>query len=91
MTYNIQAGGGKLENVSEAITIRLFNTHLDYRADPAIRQQPVTEVLGIIGASPGPTLLLGDLNAQPQAPELQPLLGKLKDVWSSGRRITRRS
>ena len=64
-------------------TVRVFNTHLDYRADPAIRQKQVAEMLGIIGASPGPTLLLGDLNAQPQAPELQPLFGKLKDVWSS--------
>lgn len=64
-------------------TVRVFNTHLDYRADPAIRQQQVAEMLAIIGESPGPTLLLGDLNAQPEAPELQPLFGKLKDVWSS--------
>ena len=64
-------------------TVRVFNTHLDYRADPAIRQQQVEEMLWIIGASPTPTLLLGDLNAQPQAPELQPLFGRLKDVWSS--------
>lgn len=64
-------------------TVRVFNTHLDYRGDPVIRQQQVAEMLAIIGASPGPTLLLGDLNAQPQAPELQPLFGKLNDAWSS--------
>lgn len=64
-------------------TVRVFNTHLDYRTDPVIRQQQVAEMLPIVGGSRGPTLLLGDLNAPPQAAELQPLFAKLKDVWSS--------
>jgi endonuclease/exonuclease/phosphatase family metal-dependent hydrolase len=63
-------------------TVRVFNTHLDYRADPSVRQQQVAEMLAVIGASSGPTLLFGDLNARPQAPELQPLFGKLSDAWA---------
>lgn len=62
-------------------TIRVFNTHLDYRADPAIRKQQVMEMLAHIGDTPGPTLILGDLNAGPEATELQPLLQRFRDAW----------
>lgn len=61
--------------------VRVFNTHLDYRSDPSVRQQQVAEMLAIVGESSIPTLFLGDLNAQPQAPELQPLFARLKDAW----------
>lgn len=61
--------------------MRVFDTHLDYRADPAVRRQQVSEMLNIIGAAKMPTLLFGDLNATPTATELQPLLQRLHDVW----------
>jgi endonuclease/exonuclease/phosphatase family metal-dependent hydrolase len=61
--------------------IRVFNTHIDYRRDPSIRRQQVSEMLAIIGQSAVPTLLLGDMNAPPDAPELQPLFAGLKDAW----------
>ena len=61
--------------------IRVFNTHLDYRRDPSVRQQQVSEMLAIIGQSTVPTLLFGDMNAPPDAPELQPLFGRLGDAW----------
>lgn len=61
--------------------IRVFNTHLDYRADPIVRRQQVSQMLGIIGQSGVPSLLLGDMNAPPNAPELQPLFGRLRDAW----------
>jgi endonuclease/exonuclease/phosphatase family metal-dependent hydrolase len=61
--------------------VRVFNTHLDYRSDPRIREQEVSEVLAYIGASAGPTLVFGDMNAKPDAPELQPLLRRLRDAW----------
>ncbi|MFL5488790.1 MAG: endonuclease/exonuclease/phosphatase family protein, partial [Gemmatimonadaceae bacterium] len=64
-------------------TIRVFDTHLDYRADPRVRQQQVTEMLAYIGDTSGPTLLFGDLNAPPDAPEIQPLLARLHDAWPS--------
>lgn len=62
--------------------VRVFNTHLDYRKDPAVRMQQVREMLGYIGSLEVPTLVFGDLNAAPDAPELQPLRAKLHDAWS---------
>lgn len=61
--------------------IRFFNTHLDYRPDPALRHTQVAETLEILGRTDMPTLLIGDLNAQPHAAELQPLLDTLHDAW----------
>lgn len=63
--------------------VRVFVTHLDYRRDPSVRVQQVAEMLQYIGRSAMPTLLLGDLNASPDAPELQPLLSRLHDAWDS--------
>jgi len=63
--------------------IRVFNTHLDYRADPQVRRQQVAEMLSFVGNPSMPTVLLGDLNAPPKALELQPLLGRLRDSWPS--------
>jgi endonuclease/exonuclease/phosphatase family metal-dependent hydrolase len=62
--------------------VRVFNTHLDYRKDPAVRTQQVREMLGFIGDLAVPTLVFGDMNAAPDAPELRPLLQRLHDAWS---------
>ncbi len=64
-------------------TIRILNTHLDYRPDPAMRALEVAETLDIVGDVKRPTLLLGDLNAPPDAPELAPLLSVFRDAWQS--------
>jgi endonuclease/exonuclease/phosphatase family metal-dependent hydrolase len=61
--------------------VLVLNTHLDYRADPAVRRQQVAEMLAYLGNSTDPTLVFGDLNAEPTAPELQPLLQQLRDAW----------
>ena len=61
--------------------VRVFNTHLDYRADPRVRKQQVTELMAYMGSASMPTLVLGDLNANPDAPELQPLFERLHDTW----------
>ncbi|MFA6165552.1 MAG: endonuclease/exonuclease/phosphatase family protein [Gemmatimonadaceae bacterium] len=61
--------------------VRVFNTHLDYRGDPAVRRQQVAESLEIIGESITPVLMFGDFNAVPTAPELQPLFRRLHDGW----------
>src|SRR6185437_12078807 len=53
--------------------------------DPSVRARQVADMLRFIGSSSMPTLLLGDLNATPDAPELQPLLGRLHDVWDGSR------
>jgi endonuclease/exonuclease/phosphatase family metal-dependent hydrolase len=63
--------------------VRVFNTHLDYRADPVVRRQQVAEVLAYVGAPSTPTLLFGDLNAKPDAAELRPLFAGLRDAWSA--------
>jgi endonuclease/exonuclease/phosphatase family metal-dependent hydrolase len=62
-------------------TVRVFDTHLDYRADPRVRQQQVKDMLSYIDGTPSPTLLFGDLNAPPDAPEIQALLQRLHDAW----------
>ena len=63
--------------------VRVFDTHLDYRADPRVRERQVADMLSYIGESPGPTLLFGDLNATPEKTELEPLLARLHDAWPS--------
>lgn len=75
---------GFLEAVIDAhgVPLRVFVTHLDYRADPAVRIQQVKEMLDYLGDGSGPTLLLGDLNATPNAPELQPLFQRLHDTMA---------
>ncbi|MGH7445145.1 MAG: endonuclease/exonuclease/phosphatase family protein, partial [Longimicrobiales bacterium] len=65
------------------VAVRVFNTHLDYRGDPRVRRMQVAETLRIIGATSAPTVLMGDLNAEPDAAELQPLLQRLRDAWTT--------
>lgn len=64
--------------------VRVFNTHLDYRADPAVRRRQVAEMLDVIGIWNGPMIVFGDLNARPAAPELQPLFARVRDAWPRG-------
>lgn len=61
--------------------VSVYNTHLDYRSDPAVRRLQVADMLRLIGEATRPVLLLGDLNAEPHAQELLPLLQRLSDVW----------
>ncbi len=62
--------------------VRVFDTHLDYRSDPRVREQQVRDMLAFIGDADAPTILMGDLNATPDAPEIQPLRSRLRDSWS---------
>jgi endonuclease/exonuclease/phosphatase family metal-dependent hydrolase len=64
-------------------SVQVFNTHLDYRSDPVARKLQIGEMLRIIAEEHRPVLLLGDLNAEPGDPELEPLLERLRDVWPS--------
>jgi endonuclease/exonuclease/phosphatase family metal-dependent hydrolase len=61
--------------------VRVFVTHLDYRKDPSVRRTQVAEMLAHIGAVGTPTLLLGDMNAPPDADEIQPLFARMHDGW----------
>ena len=63
--------------------VRVLVTHLDYRADPAVRSRQVAEMLRHADGDPLPAILLGDLNAPPDAPELQPLFTRFRDAWTA--------
>lgn len=71
----VQVGGARTH---------VYVTHLDYRADPSVRQFQVADTLRILAQDPpnATQLLLGDLNATPAAPELQPLWESVHDVWA---------
>ncbi|WP_247004322.1 endonuclease/exonuclease/phosphatase family protein [Halosolutus gelatinilyticus] len=64
------------------VRVSFFATHLDYRADPSVREMQVGDMLEIVDADRGPTLLVGDLNAPPGAPELRPLWDEFDDAWN---------
>lgn len=58
----------------------LYVTHLDYRGDPYVRELQVDDMLDIIPEK-GDAMLVGDMNATPDAPELQPLFNRFQDAW----------
>lgn len=64
------------------VELHVYDTHLDYRADPSVRVTQVAETRQYVDNDPAPKILLGDLNATPQSPELAPLLADLTDVWA---------
>ncbi len=68
----------------DGVLLHVFNTHLDYRRDPELRRRQVEEMLEIIEPYAHPALLMGDLNAPPGAPEIQPLLDRFSDAWTRG-------
>lgn len=63
--------------VSEQDTINIVNVHMDYRAQPSRLRQSQLMVQRLKN-SPYPLILMGDLNAQPQAPEIAELLEGLQ-------------
>jgi len=60
--------------------VDVFATHLDYRPDAAVRRTQVADMLAIVRTAVNPVVLMGDLNAPPDAPELQPLFRDLADA-----------
>lgn len=50
--------------------VHVFDTHLDYRGDPTIRQMQVADTVRIMRAAGGQQILVGDFNAEWDAPEL---------------------
>ena len=63
--------------------VHVFNTHLDYRADPSVRRTQGREMARAIARVTEPLIVFGDFNATPNAPELAPLFERLRDAWSS--------
>ncbi|WP_229683091.1 endonuclease/exonuclease/phosphatase family protein [Virgibacillus oceani] len=71
---------GVLINV-KGIHVPFYVTHLDYRGDPYIREMQVDDMLNIISEQKN-AILVGDMNAAPDAPELKPLFERFQDVWT---------
>ena len=61
--------------------VRVFDVHLDFRRDPAVRRQQVADMLAAMNGANGHTLMFGDMNARPDAPEIEPLFHRLRDTW----------
>lgn len=69
--------------------LTVYVVHLDYRAEPMIREQQIREIRGALKESSMESneafrevILLGDCNARPDAPEMAPLLEVLRDTWA---------
>ena len=69
-------------NVKGAL-VPFYSTHLDYRGDPTVRIMQVDDMLNIFDDQAGEQVLLGDMNATPEAPELSPLFDHFTDAWSA--------
>ena len=81
-------GFGHLILDIDGTNFSVYNTHLDYRADPpkgfneTMRAIQVREMLSIINFK-YPTILTGDMNADFSAKDVfEPLLEKFDDAWS---------
>ncbi|WP_228991776.1 endonuclease/exonuclease/phosphatase family protein [Streptomyces sp. DH8] len=73
-------GFGEIVVRVRGLPVHVYVTHLDYRPDPAVRVAQVADTRRIMAEDRGPKILLGDLNAEPSAPELAPLWRELADA-----------
>ncbi|WP_408010005.1 endonuclease/exonuclease/phosphatase family protein [Pseudalkalibacillus sp. A8] len=62
--------------------VPFYVTHLDYRGDPTVRMMQVDDMLNIFQEQSGDKILVGDMNATPDAQELSPLFENFTDAWS---------
>ncbi|MEV0283814.1 MULTISPECIES: endonuclease/exonuclease/phosphatase family protein [unclassified Kribbella] len=60
--------------------LRFANTHLTHNNN-AERLEQAQKVVEVLGASKQPTMLVGDLNARPDTPEIKTLTALLNDTW----------
>lgn len=68
----IDIGGGVL---------RCLTTHLQHRSRTE-RKAQAEAISAVVGSESVPTVLMGDLNARPEAPEVQALTAHLVDTWA---------
>ena len=61
--------------------LRFANTHLTSNNN-AERLEQAQKVVELLGDSKTPTVLVGDLNATPEAPEIKTLTAVLADTWT---------
>jgi endonuclease/exonuclease/phosphatase family metal-dependent hydrolase len=81
--------GGEQRGLLEAlinvrgVPVRVYNTHLQHNS-AVERTAQVEAIMSHAGELEEPTLLVGDLNARPDAPEMQPLYTRFEDAWVEG-------
>jgi endonuclease/exonuclease/phosphatase family metal-dependent hydrolase len=64
--------------------LRFGNTHLQHRAqDAALRLAQAQRVVQLLGPAPSGTFLVGDLNAEPDTPEVKAVADLLPDAWDA--------
>jgi endonuclease/exonuclease/phosphatase family metal-dependent hydrolase len=70
---------------ADGTTVRVVVTHLQNRWGPERREQAahIVDQLVSDGERLAPTVLLGDMNAGPDAPEMRTLTAVLADVWAT--------
>ena len=61
--------------------VNVFATHLDSDDPPQFRAEQAEQLLDFAGRFPGPRILSGDMNAAPDAAEIQPLFTSYIDAW----------
>jgi endonuclease/exonuclease/phosphatase family metal-dependent hydrolase len=78
---------GLLEVVIElrGVSVRTFNTQLQNRSQ-AERLAQIATVRSIVAEAPEPVVLVGDLNAVPDSPEIAAITEDLADSWVSAGR-----
>ncbi|MFS0752081.1 endonuclease/exonuclease/phosphatase family protein [Oceanobacillus sp. 1P07AA] len=64
----------------EGAEVMFYVTHLDYRGDPTIREMQVADMQGIMSEG-NYNILVGDMNARPNATEISPLFSDFIDAW----------
>ena len=66
--------------VVRGVPLQVYNTHLQHN-DAAERLEQAAAIKSLIGTPKESVVLLGDLNATPDAPEIETLVDDLVDAW----------
>lgn len=66
--------------VVRGVGFNVYNTHLQHDSQP-LRIEQSAAIRALIGGRSGPSVLMGDLNATPEAPEITHLTEILVDTW----------
>jgi endonuclease/exonuclease/phosphatase family metal-dependent hydrolase len=81
--------GGEQRGLLEAVVnvrgvrVRIANTHLQHNS-AVERTAQVERIMELLAGSREPVVLLGDLNARPDGPEIAPLYTRYDDAWDEG-------
>lgn len=75
-------GAGCAEIEIDGHRLQVINTHLDHRS-PEQRRHQALQVRSLLDATDGPAVVLGDLNARPDDPEVRLLSDGLRDAAES--------